>query len=394
MAMKLSTDRILTTHVGSLPRSPELVDLLEAQNQGKPHDETKLAALIESSIKQAVAKQIEAGVDVVNDGELGKVGYTHYVGRRLSGFKVMPAKGRFGGSRGTVHKDYLDFPDFAARAGASGQISTSYPTPTAAGPIKYVDRGPLETDLKNLSAATAGKRPTQTFMSSASPGVLDNHLPNVFYKSDDEYLEALAEAMREEYLAIHKAGHVLQIDCPELASARANRYQDETIESFRKIAARAVEVLNHATRDIPPEDMRIHVCWGNYEGPHIHDVPFKDVAEVVFKARPTGILFEGANPRHEHEWEDWTALKIPDDKILIPGVIDTTTNFVEHPQLVAQRLGRYADIVGRERVIGGVDCGFSSSGGKNYRVAPSIVWAKLAALAEGARVATKRLWKK
>ncbi|HEY4125237.1 MAG TPA: epoxyalkane--coenzyme M transferase, partial [Rhizomicrobium sp.] len=228
--------------------------------------------------------------------------------------------------------------------------------------------------------------------STASPGVLDNHLPNAYYKTDDEYMEALGEAMREEYLAIHRAGHILQIDCPELASARANRYQNESIESFRKIAGRAVEVLNHATRDIPGDAMRMHVCWGNYEGPHTHDVPFKDIADIVFKARPQGILFEGANPRHEHEWEDWAKLSIPDDKILIPGVIDTTTNFVEHPHLVAQRICKYADIVGRERVIAGVDCGFSSSGGKNYRVAPSIVWAKLGALGAGAREATKRLW--
>jgi len=258
--------------------------------------------------------------------------------------------------------------------------------------VTYYDRRPLETDLKNLTAASAAAKPVEAFMNAASPGVLTKFVPDRYYQDEDAYVDALANALREEYEAITKAGFILQIDAPDLGSARHNQYQHLSDDEFLRIADRNIAALNHATANIPPEAMRMHLCWGNYEGPHTHDIPLAKILDVAIKARPAGLSFEGANPRHAHEWEDLRNAKTPDDKVLIPGVIDSTTNFVEHPRLIAQRICHYADIVGRERVIAGADCGFATFAFVNNAVAPSVVWSKLAALTEGARIATSRLW--
>jgi len=264
--------------------------------------------------------------------------------------------------------------------------------PCCTGPVTYSDRRPLETDLKNLAAACAAVKPVEAFMNAASPGVLTKFVPDRYYRDEDAYVDALASALKEEYEAIVKAGFILQIDAPDLGSARHNQYQHLSDEEFLRIAERNIAALNHATANIPPEAMRMHLCWGNYEGPHTHDIPLTKTFDICMRARPAGLSFEAANPRHAHEWEDLHGKKIPDDKILIPGVIDSTTNFVEHPRLIAQRICRYAEIVGRERVIAGADCGFATFAFVNNPVAPSVVWAKLAALAEGAKLATARLW--
>ena len=265
--------------------------------------------------------------------------------------------------------------------------------PCCTGPVAYHNRRPLETDLKNLAAACGAAEPVEAFMNAASPGVLTKFVPDRYYQDEDAYVDALANALREEYEAITRAGLILQIDAPDLGSARHNQYQHLSDEEFLRIAERNIAALNAATANIPPEVMRMHLCWGNYEGPHTHDIPLANILDVAMKARPAGLSFEAANPRHAHEWEDLRGAKIPDDKILIPGVIDSTTNFVEHPRLITQRICHYADIVGRERVIAGADCGFATFAFVNNAVAPSVVWAKFAALAEGARIATSRLWR-
>jgi 5-methyltetrahydropteroyltriglutamate--homocysteine methyltransferase len=278
----------------------------------------------------------------------------------------------------------------AQRGGTSWFAAAAVPYCT--GPVRYENRRPLETDIANLSAAIAAERPGEAFMNAASPGVLTKFVPDRYYQNEDAYVEALADALKEEYEAIHNAGFILQIDAPDLGSARHNQYQHLSDAEFLKIAERNIAAVNHATRNIPPDRMRLHICWGNYEGPHTHDIPLATVFDVAVKARPRGLLFEAANPRHAHEWEELAAKKIPDDTILIPGCIDSTTNFVEHPKLVAQRIENYARLVGRERVIAGTDCGFATFAAQQNMVVPSIAWAKLAALAEGARIASDRLW--
>ncbi|TMJ60959.1 MAG: hypothetical protein E6G81_05225 [Alphaproteobacteria bacterium] len=264
--------------------------------------------------------------------------------------------------------------------------------PCCIGPVAYRDRHPLDADLKNLTAACAAAHAGEAFMNAASPGVLTKFVPDTYYKNEDAYVEALADALQQEYEAIAGAGFVLQIDAPDLGSARHNQYQQLSDEEFLRIAERNIAAVNHATRTIPPEAMRLHICWGNYEGPHTHDIPLAKVFDTCMRARPQALLFEAANPRHAHEWEDLKSAKIPDDKVLMPGCIDSTTNFVEHPRLIAQRIGYYADIVGRERVIAGTDCGFATFAAQQNPVVPSVVWAKLKALAEGAAIATDRLW--
>jgi 5-methyltetrahydropteroyltriglutamate--homocysteine methyltransferase len=259
--------------------------------------------------------------------------------------------------------------------------------------VTYENHAPVETDIKNLSAAVTSEKPVEAFMNAASPGVLTKFVPDRYYKNEDAYVEALADALKEEYEAIWKAGFILQIDAPDLGSARHNQYQHLSDAEFLKIAERNIAAVNHATQNIPPDRMRLHICWGNYEGPHTHDIPLAKVFDVAVKARPQAILFEAANPRHAHEWEELRDKKIPDDTILMPGCIDSTTNFVEHPKLVAQRIENYARLVGRERVVAGTDCGFATFAAQNNAVVPSIAWAKLAALAEGAKIASDRLWK-
>jgi len=394
--MKISTDRILTTHVGSLPRPPELLAILEAREAGREFDQAAFDECLSASVDEVVKKQVAAGIDVVCDGELGKISYTFYVRHRLSGITAFRGGDNDQPPQTAAHRDLLDHPDYAQRL-AQARGGTSWfsreAVPCCTGPVAYRNRLPLETDLKNLTAACAEARPVEAFLNAASPGVLTKFVPDRYYQDEDAYVDALANALREEYEAITRAGLILQIDAPDLGSARHNQYQHLSDEEFLRIAERNIAALNAATANIPPEVMRMHLCWGNYEGPHTHDIPLAKILDVAMKARPAGLSFEAANPRHAHEWEDLRGAKIPDDKILIPGVIDSTTNFVEHPRLITQRICHYADIVGRERVIAGADCGFATFAFVNNAVAPSVVWAKFAALAEGARIATSRLWR-
>jgi 5-methyltetrahydropteroyltriglutamate--homocysteine methyltransferase len=393
--MQLSSDRILTTHVGSLPRPPDLLALLLAKEAGAAFDAAAFATLLAAAVRDVVGQQAATGIDSVCDGELSKISYAFYVRHRLAGIGAVKGGDINLPPQTAAHRDLLDHPDFQQRLNETRGGSswfTSAAVPCCTGPVAYQDRAPLETDIRNLATACAAAKPEEAFMNAASPGVLTKFVPDRYYHDEDAYVEALAEALREEYEAIVAAGFVLQIDAPDLGSARHNQYQNLSDDEFLRIAERNIAALNHATADIPPERMRMHLCWGNYEGPHTHDIPLAKILPVALRARPVGLSFEGANPRHAHEWEDLQAAKIPDDKVLIPGLLDSTTNFVEHPRLIAQRIMRYADIVGRERVIAGADCGFATFAARNNAVVPSVVWAKLAALAEGARIASDRLW--
>jgi 5-methyltetrahydropteroyltriglutamate--homocysteine methyltransferase len=328
-----------------------------------------------------VRKQVEAGMDIVSDGEQGKVGYSTYVRYRLTGFE--------GQSTVPVRSDWADFPEAAARYGRLGAVAR----PACNGPITWRDTAAVQKDIANLRAALSGVQPTEAFMTAASPGVIAHFLQNEYYPSRDAYLARLVDVMKEEYDAIYQAGFLLQVDCPDLAMGRHLRFPDLSTAEFLKIAAANIEALNHALRDIPPDRLRMHLCWGNYEGPHHRDIPLRDILSLVLKARPQAISFEGANPRHEHEWTVFREVKLPEDKVIIPGVVDSTTNFIEHPELVAQRIVRYAELVGRERVIAGSDCGFATFARSNSVVEPEIVWPKLQSMAEGARLASQELWR-
>ena len=385
--MKTSKDRILTTHVGSLPRPDDLVDLLRLQDQGQDVDWAVLNSRIGKVIDDVVSLQVENGVDVVNDGEASKMSYHVYAKHRLAGLGNANGEGVLGRK---TPRDTQDFPEMnleRAGGGGTGLLQAA----VCEGPVTHADMRPVTRDIARLGDALSKTPAHEAFMSSVSPGCLMTYVPNQFYGDRDQYRVALIDALRPEYQAIHEAGFVLQLDCPDLAGCRHTDHQDWSDEEFLKDAEKSIDALNAATEDIPPEAMRMHICWLNYAGPHTHDFPVKKLFDLLNKARPAALLFEGANPRHEHEWEDWAAAKINDDKILVPGVIDSTSNFVEHPQLIAQRLCRYADIVGRERVMAGSDCGFSTYAGRKA-VFPSVVWAKFRALAEGARMATERLW--
>jgi len=381
--MKTSTDRILTTHVGSLPRPASLVPLLIAKDRDQPHDADALTEGVRRAVADIVAQQVACGIDVASDGEMGKISYVNYIKHRLTGFGA-PAPLDWSPADMEAH------PEYAASLRAPDDVPREDP-PACRGPVGPGDRAPLDADLAAFRAAVDGVKPHDAFMNAASPGVTAMFMPNKHYPTDEAYIEALAAALTDEYEAIHDAGFVLQIDCPDLAMARHMPFADKPLDDFRRAAALYVEALNVATRNIPPEAMRMHLCWGNYPGPHTHDVPFRDIADIVFAARPQAVLFEAANPRHEHEWEDLAKVVIPEDKILVPGVIDTLTSTVEHPQLIAQRIGRFADLVGRERVMAGTDCGFATLASMP-RVWPSIVWEKLRALSEGAARASDRLW--
>lgn len=378
------TNRILTTHVGSLPRSRAVTDLVFAQERGETVDQAEFDAVIGEAVDACVARQVASGVDLVSDGEMSKISYATYIKDRITGFD--------GDSPRTPPADLEDFPAFLQRQ-ASGGGTPTYRRPCCIGPVAPRSLAPLEADLAHLTAATSAHRPTGAFMNAASPGVIALFQPNRHYPTQDAYLEALAEAMRPEYEAIVAAGFVLQLDSPDLGLGRHMMYKDRSEEDYLVLIAQHVEVLNHALRNVPAERVRMHVCWGNYEGPHTHDVEMRTILPVLMQAKPQGLLFETANPRHQHDWQafrDLVAL-VPDDRVLIPGVIDSTTNFVEHPEVVAQRIDQFAQIVGRERVIAGTDCGFSTFAGFGA-VDPDIVYAKLAALAEGAARASERLW--
>lgn len=385
--MKLSTDRILTTHVGSLPRPDDLLELLRQEDRGEAVDEAALHARTTTAVMDVVRDQVAAGVDVVCDGEMSKISYHVYARHRLAGLAATDGTGvpdrPFPG-------DFHDFPEIMETLGNNSGTELMKAT-VCEGPVSYADHAPLERDIANLEAATDTEKPTDIFMNSVSPGCLSTYVPNRYYPDRDAYREALIEALRPEYNAIHEAGFVLQIDCPDLAGARHTDYQEMDEKTFLADAEKSIEALNAATSDIPPEAMRMHICWLNYHGPHTHDIPIKKLLGLLAMARPQGILFEGANPRHAHEWEDIRDAGVPDDKVLIPGVIDSTSNFVEHPQLISQRIRQYADIVGRERVIAGSDCGFGTYAGRKG-VWPSVVQAKFRAMAEGAAMASEQLW--
>ena len=390
--MKTSTDRILTSHVGSLPRPLDLFDMLTAEDQNQPHDIGALEARVAEAVKDVVAKQVACGIDIVSDGDMGKISYTFYVKHRLSNIDPAAPPGAEI-PKENANQDIIEHPEFEARIKKQrGGWGLQYGRPWVVGPIAYVNKEPLTRDLKHLNLAKEASNPTEAFMTAASPGVLSKFVPDNYYKNEDTYIAAMADAMRTEYEAIHKAGLILQIDCPDFGSARHNQYKDISDEEFLKIAWRNMEAVNAATANIPPEAMRLHICWGNYEGPHTHDSPLAKIFPILMAARPGAILFEGANPRHEHEWEDILGMDIPDHKILIPGVIDSTSNFVEHPKLVAQRICNWANVVGRERVIAGSDWGFGTFARLEPQVTADIVWSKFRAMAEGAKIATKRLW--
>jgi 5-methyltetrahydropteroyltriglutamate--homocysteine methyltransferase len=379
--MKRSTDRILTTHTGSLPRPRDLTELLEALDTGTVPDAAAFQARVTQAVRDIVAKQVDAGVDVVNDGEQGKVGYSTYVRHRLTGFDGKAAVPR--------RADWADFPEAAARAERRSTVAR----PACNGPIEWRDRDAVQKDTANLRAAVQGTRSAEAFMTAASPGVIAHFLPNEHYPTREAYLARLVDVMKEEYDAIHRAGFILQVDCPDLAMGRHLAFPDVSNAAFVKIAAANVEALNHALRDIPADRLRLHLCWGNYEGPHHRDIPLREILPVVLKARPQGLSLEGANPRHEHEWAVFRDVKLPDEKILIPGVLDSTTNFIEHPELVAQRIVRYAEVVGRERVIAGTDCGFATFARSVSNVEPEITWAKFQAMTDGAKIASAQLWR-
>ena len=379
--MKRSTDRILTTHTGSLPRANDLTLLLEALDAGTVPEQAAFDTRVRRAVGDIVRQQVDAGVDVVNDGEQGKVGYSTYVRHRLTGFGGQAAV--------PTRADWADFPEAAAKSERRSTIMR----PSCNGPIDWKDRTAVQKDVANLTAAVSSAKPTEAFMTAASPGVIAHFLKNEHYPSREAYLARLVDVMKEEYDAIHRAGFILQVDCPDLAMGRHLAFPDLSNAEFLKIAAANVEALNHALRDIPPDRMRLHLCWGNYEGPHHRDIPLKEILPIALKSRPQALSFEGANPRHEHEWIVFKDVKLPDDRLIIPGVLDSTTNFIEHPELVAQRLVRYAEVVGRERVMAGTDCGFATFARSVNQVEPEITWAKFKSMAEGAKLASRQLWR-
>ena len=380
--MKSSKNRILTTHVGSLPRSKAVTDVVFAQEHGEITDERAASEIIAQAVKDVVTRQAESGVDVVSDGEMSKISYATYIKDRITGFE--------GDSPRLPPRDLEEFPGFLQRQSSSGG-TPSYSRPCCVGDVQVKDMGPVNEDIRNFKSALEGASVVQGFMNAASPGVIALFQPNQHYPNHQSYLEALAEAMRPEYEAITNAGLILQLDSPDLGLGRHMMFKDKSDAEYQALANLHVEALNHATRNIEPGMMRLHVCWGNYEGPHHYDAPMSMVLPIAMKARPQALLFESSNPRHAHEWTVFRDADLPDDKILVPGVLDSTTNFVEHPELVAERICRYADIVGRERVMAGTDCGFSTFAGFGA-VDQDIVYAKLEAMAEGAKIASRRLW--
>ena len=375
--------KIKTTHVGSLPRGNELTPLLLARDKGEPYDAAEFDAKVSAAVDAAVKMQVDAGVSVVSDGELGKVGYSTYMIERLSGFG--------GHIDRKPAADLAEVPNLAKKLSAI-MGSQEFVRASCIGPVRKVTLQPLHDDIRRFKAALANHAApeTEAFMNAASPGLITAFQVNRHYPSHEAYLADLADAMREEYETIVNEGFYLQLDCPDLAMSRHTGYQDMSEEDFLKVAAANVEALNAATANIPPEKMRMHICWGNYEGPHDHDIPLERVVDIVIKARPATILFEGANPRHEHEWTVWRDAKLPDHKILAPGLIDTCSNYIEHPELIAQRIERFASFVGADRVVASTDCGFGTFAGYG-KLDPIVTWRKLKSLREGADIAASRL---
>ncbi len=379
--MQTSQNRILTTHVGSLPRSAAVTDVVFAQEKGE--HPANADEIIKEAVDAVVARQVATGVDVVSDGEMSKISYATYIKDRITGFD--------GDSERSPPSDLEEFPGFLERQASSGGTPT-YRRPCCVGDIAVKDMGPVQEDIDNLLAAAASHSPTGMFMNAASPGVIALFQPNKHYPSHAAYLEALADAMAHEYRAIVDAGIVLQLDSPDLGLGRHMLFKDKSDDEYRAQANLHVDALNHALEGIPKEMVRLHVCWGNYEGPHHHDAPMEMVLPIALRANIGAILFESSNPRHAHEWQTFADADLPEDLVLVPGVIDSTSNFIEHPKLVAERILRFANIVGRERVVAGTDCGFATFAGFGA-VDQEIVYAKLESMAAGAKLASEALWR-
>ncbi len=381
--MKRSTSRILTTHTGSLPRTPKVVELLLAEQHKPGSRKAELAAAVKEAVALVVAKQIENGIDIVNDGEQGRTDYTVHVLDRLTGFE-----GENSPTRGVTEPEFPELSKMLTFFASPFQHR-----PKCSGPVTWKDFDSALADIEVAKAAMKSAKAEEFFMTSPSPGQVARYLSNAYYKTEEEYVFTLAEVMKREYKAIVDAGLILQLDCPDLAMLRHTVYLDKSIEDFRKIISINVAALNEAVKDIPADRMRMHVCWGSTVAPRHTDVPLKDIIDIVLKARPMAVSFPAANGRHEHEWKIWRDVKLPDGKFIIPGVIDSTVNTVEHPEVVSDRLLNFASAVGRENVVGGVDCGFGTFAGR-VQVDTKIVWMKLKSLSEGAAMASKQLWVK
>jgi 5-methyltetrahydropteroyltriglutamate--homocysteine methyltransferase len=381
--MKRSIERILTTHTGSLPRTAKVVELLLAEDQNPGARRAELQAAVREAVAQVVQKQVECGIDVINDGEQGRTDYTVHVLKRLTGYE-----GESAPPMGTGEPEFPELAEILKHFASPFQHR-----PACSGPVAWKDWAAAEADIALAKVALASAKAEDIFMTSPSPGQIARYLKNRYYKSDEDYIYALADVMRREYTAIVEAGFILQLDCPDLAMLRHMVYLNLPLADYRKIIAVNVAALNHAVRDLPPDRMRMHVCWGSTVAPHHTDVELKDIVDIILTARPQAVSFPAANARHEHEWKIWREVKLPAGKIIVPGVIDSTVNTVEHPELVADRIASFASVVGRENVIAGVDCGFGTFAGR-VQVDSKIVWMKLASLAEGARRASQRLWTK
>jgi 5-methyltetrahydropteroyltriglutamate--homocysteine methyltransferase len=387
--MKRSTDRILTTHVGSLVRPPELVEIMRAKESGQAYNQEELGARVRSSVREVVQQQAETGIDILSDGEYGKPSFSGYVNERLTGFQRRPRDPQESPllNWGRDRRLFREFYEAYDRATGS---ASGYPV-VCTGPIAYQGQAAVQGDIENFKAALAGVHGEEAFIPAVAPGTIELQRRNEYYPTDEAYLFAIAEAMREEYQAIVDAGFLLQLDDPRVVTQYGMPDPAPSIAAYRKFAELRVEALNHALAGIPADRVRYHLCWGSWHGPHVTDVPLKDIVDIVLRVRADAYCVEAANPRHEHEWQVWEQVKLPDGKILIPGVVAHTTNIVEHPELIAWRIMTYARLVGRENVMAGTDCGFSQ-GALTPRVHASIMWAKLQALAEGATLATKQLW--
>lgn len=383
--MQKSTNRILTTHTGSLPRPQALLDMIVGKYHGGQGDAAAFQQAVQAATSDVVQRQIDCGLDIINDGETSKISYNTYVTERLNGFN--------GRSSTKPGLDLIEHPEYGRRMFADEGMEIIKSIPACDGPVSWKDREAVDLDIQNFKQALEGREPADCFMTSASPGVIALFMHNQYYPGERDYLYALADVMREEYEAIANAGFVLQLDCPDLACGRHTQFAGQTLAEFIRTVELHIEVINHAVRNIPADRVRMHLCWGNYGGPHNHDVPLRDILGPVLQANVGAISFEAANPRHEHEWSLFKEVSIPGDKVLIPGVIDTSTNYIEHPELVAERIVRIAELVGPEKVIAGCDCGFATFA-TSLEVVPSIAWAKLGSLAEGARIASGRLFGK
>ncbi len=379
--MNHSIERILTTHTGSLFRPPDLLEMITARARAEPVDERAFLDRLGDAVDDVVARQVECGIDIPDDGELSKPDFVDYIASRLNGLEGKNPNPIFPERR-------LDYPEYFA----DRQVGGATGRPLCVGPLSWKDRDAIAVDIDNLKSAMAKADVAEAFLPSPSPGIVAMRIPNTYYANDEDYLAAIAEVLGEEYRAIVDAGLILQIDAPELPMAWVMQFGAERFEEYRRISIMRNEALNLALAGIPEESVRYHICWGNFEGPHTLDIDLRKILDLVLQVHAQAYSIEGANPRHAHEWEIWRDVKLPEGKILIPGVIDSTTNFVEHPELVAQRIVQYADLVGRENVIAGTDCGFGTSASLAPRVHPTVVWAKLKAMADGAAIATTRLW--